>query len=103
MTMYKRNARANNNQLLTIYQGVHITHFTNNNQLKTYYLCVHYLLKIQQYPVNSTYNNYIAFSSEYLSLLVTLNFDCCALRVSYIFLFQILGKTIFCLALQSGI
>ena len=27
MTMYKRNARANNNQLSTIYQGVHITHF----------------------------------------------------------------------------
>ena len=26
MTMYKRNARPNNNQLLTIYQGVHITH-----------------------------------------------------------------------------
>ena len=27
MTMYKRNTGANNNQLLTIYQGVHITHF----------------------------------------------------------------------------
>ena len=27
MTLYKRNAGANHNQLLTIYQGVHITHF----------------------------------------------------------------------------
>ena len=26
------------------------------NQLKTYYLHVRYLLRIQQYPVNSTYN-----------------------------------------------
>ena len=28
----------------------------NNNQLITYNQCVHYLLKIQQYPVNNTYN-----------------------------------------------
>ena len=30
--MYKRNARHNNNQLLTIYQGVHITHFNADGQ-----------------------------------------------------------------------
>ena len=28
----------------------------NNNQLKTYYQRVHYLLIIQQYPVNKTFN-----------------------------------------------
>ena len=28
----------------------------HNNQLITYYLCVHYLLVMQQYPVNNTYN-----------------------------------------------
>ena len=28
----------------------------NNNQLITYYLCMRYLLRIQQYPVNNTYN-----------------------------------------------
>ena len=28
----------------------------NNNQLITYYLRVRYLLRIQQYPVNTTYN-----------------------------------------------
>ena len=28
----------------------------NNNQLITYYLSVSYLLRIQQYPVNNTYN-----------------------------------------------
>ena len=28
----------------------------NNNQLITYYLCVRYLLRIQQYPVNNTDN-----------------------------------------------
>ena len=37
-TMSKRNARPNNNQLLT------------------YYLRVRYLLRIQQYPLNTTYN-----------------------------------------------
>ena len=29
----------------------------NNNQLKTYYLPVCYLLRILQYPVNTTYNS----------------------------------------------
>ena len=29
----------------------------NNNQLITYYLPVCYLLRIQQYSVNATYNN----------------------------------------------
>ena len=33
MTMYKRNAIANNNQLLTIYQSVHITHFIISKEL----------------------------------------------------------------------
>ena len=28
----------------------------NNNQLITYYLLVCYFLRIQQYPVNTTYN-----------------------------------------------
>ena len=28
----------------------------HNNQLRTYFKCVHYLLRIQQYPVNTTYN-----------------------------------------------
>ena len=28
----------------------------NNNQLITYYLHVRYLLRMQQYPVNTTYN-----------------------------------------------
>ena len=28
----------------------------NNNQLITYGLCVRYLLRIQEYPVNTTYN-----------------------------------------------
>ena len=28
----------------------------NNNQLIVYYLYVHYLLRIQQFPVNTTYN-----------------------------------------------
>ena len=28
----------------------------NNNQLIAYYLNVHYLLRIQQYPVNNTYS-----------------------------------------------
>ena len=28
----------------------------NNNQLITYYQGVHYLLRILQYPVNNTYN-----------------------------------------------
>ena len=31
MTMYKKNAGASNNQLLTIYQGVHIIHFKGND------------------------------------------------------------------------
>ena len=31
----------------------------NNNQLITYYLLVCYLLRIQQYPVNTNYNNFI--------------------------------------------
>ena len=39
--MYKGNARPNNNQLIT------------------YYIPVCYLLGIQQYPVNTTYNNLI--------------------------------------------
>ena len=30
---------------------------SNNNQLITYYLLVPYLLRIQQYPVNTTCNN----------------------------------------------
>ena len=30
----------------------------NNNQLKTYYKRVSYLLRIQQYPVDNTYNTY---------------------------------------------
>ena len=32
------------------------TCLSNNNQLITYYLHVRYLLRIQQYPVNNTYN-----------------------------------------------
>ena len=31
----------------------------NNNQLITYYLPVCYLLRIQQYPVNTTYNSFL--------------------------------------------
>ena len=33
ITIDKRNARHNNNQLLTINQGDHITHFTNTGSL----------------------------------------------------------------------
>ena len=37
-------------------QSEYTTSFDDNNQLITYYLRVHYLLRIQQYPVNNTYN-----------------------------------------------
>ena len=33
----------------------------NNNKLITYYLPVCYLLRIQQYPVNTTYNIMVNF------------------------------------------
>ena len=34
----------------------------NNNQLITYYLCVRCLLRIQQYPINNTYNTFGTFT-----------------------------------------
>ena len=39
----------------------------NNNQLITYYLPVCYLLRIQQYPVNTTYNKYLIFEQNGLT------------------------------------
>ena len=41
---------------------------SNNNQLITYYLPVCYLLRIQQYPVNTTYKIIIGFSKSVLQL-----------------------------------
>ena len=48
----------NNNPDSTILRGYDICH---TNQLITYYLPVCYLLRIQQYPVNTTYNNYLVW------------------------------------------
>ena len=53
MTMYKRNARANNNQLLTIYQGVHITHFMYPEPQN---------LKVDALPTVFTYSQRCQFS-----------------------------------------
>ena len=49
--------KKDNNQLISINRNAR----PNNNQLITYNQPVRYLLKIQQTPVNNTYNNSICY------------------------------------------
>ena len=62
----------------------------NNNQLIIYYLHVHYLLRIQQYPVNNTYNIFLPVFTTFhvfhtlhclVNILVCLSV--CLLKISF--------------------